>query len=76
MLQEQRGLFGALVIVPKDQGPFDHLRDQVAVLSDWTDEDPSSVMHTLKLGSEWYSLQKGSSQSILGAARLGLSWQF
>jgi hypothetical protein len=46
------------------------------VLSDWTDEDPSSVMHTLKLGSEWYSLQKGSSQSILGAARLGLSWQF
>lgn len=71
-LQEQRGLFGALVIAPQNPGEIDRLRDHVMVLSDWTDEDPSSVMHTLKRGSEWYSLQKGSGQSILGAARLGL----
>jgi FtsP/CotA-like multicopper oxidase with cupredoxin domain len=36
MLQEQRGLFGALVIAPKSAGEFDSLRDHVAVLSDWT----------------------------------------
>lgn len=72
MLQEQRGLFGALVIAPKSAGEFDRLRDHVVVLSDWTDEDASSVLHTLKRGSEWYSIRKGSSQSVLGAARLGL----
>ncbi|MFZ3207557.1 MAG: multicopper oxidase domain-containing protein [Geobacteraceae bacterium] len=71
MLQEQRGLYGALVIAPKDEGTFDRLRDHVMVLSDWTDEDESSVLHTLKRGSEWYSIQKGSGQSVLGAARLG-----
>jgi hypothetical protein len=72
MLQEQRGLYGALVIAPKEETAFDRLRDHVVVLSDWTDEDASSVLHTLKRGSEWYSLQKGSGQSMLGAARLGL----
>jgi FtsP/CotA-like multicopper oxidase with cupredoxin domain len=45
-LQEQRGLFGALVIAPQDPGEIDRLRDHVVVLSDWTDEDPSSVIHT------------------------------
>jgi FtsP/CotA-like multicopper oxidase with cupredoxin domain len=72
MLQEQRGLFGALVIAPKSAGEFDGLRDHVVVLSDWTDEDASSVLHTLKRGSEWYSIRKSSGQSVLGAARLGL----
>ncbi len=72
MLQEQRGLYGALVIAPKDGNAFDRLRDHVVVLSDWTDEDAGSVLHTLKRGSEWYSLQKGSGQSVLGAARLGM----
>lgn len=72
MLQEQRGLFGSMVISPKSTGKFDALRDHVVVLSDWTDEDASSVLHTLKRGSEWYSIRKGSGQSILGAARLGM----
>jgi hypothetical protein len=72
MLQEQRGLFGALVIAPKVKDTVDRLRDHVVVLSDWTNEDESSVLHTLKRGSAWYSLQKGSGQSVLGTARLGL----
>lgn len=72
MLQEQRGLYGSLVIVPKDEGSFDRLREHVVLLSDWTDEDASSVLHTLKRGSEWYSIRKGTGQSILGAAQLGM----
>ena len=72
MLQEQRGLIGALIIEPKERGAFDGLREHVVVLSDWTDEDPHSVLHTLKRGSEWYAIQKGSGQSVLGAARLGM----
>ncbi len=72
MLQEQRGIIGALIIEPKDPGAFDQLREHVVVLSDWTDEDPHSVLHTLKRGSEWYAIKKGTGQSVLGAARLGM----
>jgi FtsP/CotA-like multicopper oxidase with cupredoxin domain len=70
-LQEQRGLFGAFVITPKSAGEYDGLREHVVVLSDWTDEDADAVLQTLKRGSEWYSIRKGSGQSILGAARVG-----
>lgn len=72
-LQEQRGVYGAIVIAPaKPQAQPVHAdREAVVVLSDWTDEDPHQVLRTLKRGSEWYSLEKGSAQSILGAARLG-----
>ncbi|MDA3797923.1 MAG: multicopper oxidase domain-containing protein [Kiritimatiellae bacterium] len=72
LLQEQLGLFGSLVIAPKSKGKFDGLRDHVVVLSDWTDEAPNSVLHTLKRGSEWYSIKKDSGQSVLGAMRVGL----
>jgi len=69
-LQEQSGIYGAIVIKPKqDRIKVD--RDYVVLLSDWTNEDPHQVLRTLKRGSEWYALQKGSGQSILGAARLG-----
>ena len=47
-------------------------RDHVVVLSDWTDENPYTVLRTLKRGSEWYALERGSGQSILGAVRLGM----
>jgi FtsP/CotA-like multicopper oxidase with cupredoxin domain len=47
-------------------------RDYVILLSDWTDEDPHQVLRTLKRGSEWYAIEKGSGQSIFGAARLGM----
>ena len=70
-LQEQRGLYGAIVINPRLSSPKpDH--DHVVLLSDWTDEDPHEVLRTLKRGSEWYALEKGSAQSILGAFRLGI----
>jgi FtsP/CotA-like multicopper oxidase with cupredoxin domain len=31
--------------------------------SDWTDEDPREVLRTLKRGSEWYGIRKGTVQS-------------
>lgn len=70
-LQDQSGLYGALVIEPRQKAPAP-ARDHVILLSDWTDEDPHRVNRTLKRGSEWYALEKGSAQSILGAARLGM----
>ncbi len=71
-LQEQSGVYGSIVIEPSDRSGPKPDRDHVLVLSDWTDEDPHEVNRTLKRGSEWYATEKGSGQSILGAARLGM----
>lgn len=71
MLQEQLGVYGAIVIEPAEEAHHPD-RDYVVLFSDWTDEDPREVLRTLKRGSEWYALQKGNSQSIIGAARLGM----
>lgn len=68
-LQEQSGLYGGIIIEPKDRNH--RMKEALILLSDWTTEDPDTVLKTLKSGSEWYSLQKGSSQSIIGAAKKG-----
>ena len=75
-LQEQRGVYGSIVIEPKAGTPartdipkID--REEVLVLSDWTNESPTEVMRTLLRGSEWYSLRKGTAQSLWGAWRSG-----
>ena len=74
-LQEQRGVYGAIVIEPREPDlEFD--REHVVVLSDWTDEDPDEVMRTLMRGSEWYALRKRNVQSVLGAWRAGALGEF
>ena len=75
-LQEQRGVFGAIVIHPREPDGVDVDREHVVVLSDWTDEDPGEVMRTLMRGSEWYAQRKGNVQSVLGAWRRGKLGEF
>ncbi|MEN8231933.1 MAG: multicopper oxidase domain-containing protein [Thermodesulfobacteriota bacterium] len=70
-LQEQSGVYGSIVIEPK-QNKLQVDQDYVVLLSDWTNENPYAVNRALKRGSEWYAIQKGSGQSILGALRLGM----
>lgn len=70
-LQEQSGVYGAIVIEPRQERLHPD-RDYVILFSDWTDENPHEVIRTLKRGSEWYAIEKGTGQSILGAARLGM----
>jgi hypothetical protein len=70
-LQEQSGVYGSIVIEPSPVGENPD-RDHVVLLSDWTDQNPHEVNRTLRRGSEWFALEKGSAQSIFGAARLGL----
>ena len=74
-LQEQQGVYGAIVVEPATpQRRVDH--DAVMLLSDWTAESPTEVMRTLMRGSGWYSIRKGTAQSILGAARAGASREY
>jgi len=70
-LQEQRGVYGAIVVEPNREEPVVADRDYVVVLSDWTDENPKSVMKSLMRGDEFYAIRKGNAQSILGAWQVG-----
>jgi CopA family copper-resistance protein len=69
-LQEQRGVFGSIVI-DSNQDPYRNLRDEVIILSDWSDKNPDNLMRSLKRGSEWFAVKKNSAQSVLGAAQAG-----
>lgn len=57
-LQEQAGVYGPLVIDAREPEPFQYDRDYVVMLSDWTDEDPASLMKTLKKQSDYYNFHK------------------
>ena len=56
--QEQRGLYGALLIEPLEPEPFRYDREHVVLLSDWTDEDPDRVFAKLKKQSDYYNLRR------------------
>nr|WP_314529143.1 copper resistance system multicopper oxidase [uncultured Pseudomonas sp.] len=56
--QEQQGIYGPLVIDPREPEPYTYQRDYVVMLSDWTDEDPVALMKTLKKQSDYYNLHK------------------
>ena len=56
--QEQQGLYGPLVIEPKAGYPQAFDRDYVVFLSDWTDENPHTVMGNLKFQADYYNRQQ------------------
>lgn len=70
MLQEQNGVYGSIVIQPKEQ-TLDYDKELVLVLSDWTDEKPMSVLRNLKRGNEWYGSRKGTSTPLNQVIRRG-----
>ncbi len=80
-LQEQRGVYGAIQINPKEP-EFDYDHDLVLTLLDWMDEKPHKQLKNLKRGNEWYLIKKGQIQSLNKvlkknalAAKLKMSWQ-
>jgi len=46
--QEQLGLYGPLIIEPREPEPFSYDREHVILLSDWTDRDPLDLYRLLK----------------------------
>ena len=60
--QEQTGVYGAIVIEPKDGYADKFDRDYVVLLSDWSDDDPKTIVSNLKFQSDYYNY----SQRTLG----------
>jgi len=56
--QEQTGLYGALVIEPREPEPFGYDREHVVLLSDWTDRDPLALYKLLKRHSDYFNYHK------------------
>ena len=59
MLQEQKGVYGSIVIQPKEK-TLQYDKDLVVVLSDWTNEKAMNILRNLKRGNEWYQIKKGT----------------
>jgi CopA family copper-resistance protein len=51
--QEQAGLYGPLVIDPREPEPFAYDREHIVMLSDWTDLDPRDLFARLKKMSDY-----------------------
>ena len=57
-LQEQTGMYGAIVIEPAGGERIRADRDYVVQLSDWTDDDPMQVLARLKKQSDYYNFNQ------------------
>lgn len=69
-LQEQQGIYGALVFHPKKE-KIKADQDHVVVLSDWIDEAPETVLANIKKDGDYYALKKQSVQSWDGVLKNG-----
>jgi len=68
MMQQQSGMYGAIVIHKKNEPP---VKEYTLLLSDWTNENPEQVDRSLHNATDWYGIRKGSTQSYAEAIREG-----
>ena len=78
MLQEQVGLYGAIVIhkragegAGRSAEAGAPQKEYTVLLSDWTDERPYEVQRSLHYATDWYAIRKGSVQDYAAAIRQG-----
>jgi CopA family copper-resistance protein len=71
-MQEQTGMYGAIVIEPAAGERTG--REHVIVLSDWTDEDPMRVFAKLKMQGDYYNYNQPTATDFLrDVSRNGLA---
>ena len=66
MLQEQSGMYGAIVIYPREKRPA---KEEIVLLSDWSDENPHQIERSLHYATDWYMIQKNAVQSYAEAIK-------
>jgi len=62
--QEPTGMYGAIIIDPKEPDPVSYDRDYVVMLSDWSDEDPQAIYAKLKKLSHYYNFRERTVSDI------------
>jgi CopA family copper-resistance protein len=63
-LQEQLGHYGMLIFEPAEPEPVPYDVEYPVVLSDWTFEDPHTVLHKLKTIEGYYNFQRPTIANI------------
>jgi len=72
-MQEQTGMFGAIVVEPAGGESIRADREFILQFSDWTDEDPHRVMAKLRMMSDYYNYnQPTATQFFRDVANAGL----
>ncbi|HAS0922373.1 TPA: copper resistance system multicopper oxidase [Enterobacter cloacae] len=56
--QEQEGVYGPIIIDPAEPEPFMYDREHVVMLTDWSDDNPTTVLAKLKKQSDYYNFGK------------------
>jgi CopA family copper-resistance protein len=56
--QEQTGLYGPLIIEPRNGERFPSDREYVLLLSDWSDLDPERIFASLKKQSDYFNMRQ------------------
>ncbi len=67
-LQEQIGMYGAFIMNKREEWDIPTLP---IVISEWTDMNPVEVDRSLHTGTDWFAIQKGSTQSYAEAIHKG-----
>lgn len=67
-LQEQIGMYGMMVLNKKEEPTIPTLP---VILSEWSDLNPKQVDRSLHNASDWFAIQKGSTQSYAEAIKAG-----
>ena len=76
--QEQEGLYGSIVITPKTKEPVHTERDYVVVLSDFTAENPHTILNNLKMNDSYYNYHQRTAFDFLDDVKekgLSAAWQ-
>lgn len=72
--QEQTGMYGAIIVEPREGKQIRSERDYVVHLSDWTDEDPARIFAKLKTQGDYYNYHQPTLTEFLrDAAHDGLA---
>jgi CopA family copper-resistance protein len=67
-LQEQIGMYGAFIMNKRKEWDIPTIP---VVLSEWTDMKPEEVHRSLKNATDWFAIQKGTTQSYVEAIKTG-----
>jgi len=67
--QEQQGIYGPLVIEPREPDSLQFDREHVVMLTDWTDEQPERVFAKLKKQSDYYNFRQRTVGTFLRDVR-------